>query len=304
MKKCLVLLSGGLDSLLAVKIMQEQGFDVLAMHCILPFSKRVVKNVEEFCKKNKVKLKVVDFSQGDLLKKYIQVMKKPCYGWGKGVNACIDCRLLVLNQGKKIAKEKGIDLIVSGEVLGERPMSQHKKAIDIVEKESGLKGKLLRPLSAKLLEETGVEKKGIVEREKLYSIQGRQRQKQIKLAEKFKINYPNPSGGCLMCEKDFINRFKHVFQRGLKDEEVKLIGIGRHFLINNKWVVLSRNEEESKIMGKTKKGFIYIPDFPAPTGICLDKPDKKTEEKIIELILAYSKFKSKKTRKDFEKYKL
>ena len=307
-KKAVVLLSGGLDSRLAVKIMQKQGFKVIALFFKLPFTGCCNEKCSfNFSQISGVELKTIDCTKGKLLQEYLRILKKPKYSRGTSMNPCIDCRIFMLKKAKEFADKQNIELIATGEVLGERPMSQNKKALEIVEDESGLKGRLLRPLSAKLLPKTNAEEKGIVDREKLYDISGRRRLKQIALARKFKISYPNPGGGCLLCEKAMKKRLEYALKRGMNDKEIKLLGLGRHFLINNSWVVIGRNKEENDIIekiGKDLKKQLIFPEKIGPTGIILDKADKKTKDKVKELIEAYSKGSSIQKRKKFQKYSL
>ena len=224
--KCVVMLSGGLDSRLAVKLMQEKGFDVIGIYFKFPFSKDYEEVLRRFAKEQKFELKVFDGCKGELLQEYLKVIKEPIHGRGSGINPCIDCRLFMLKRAKAFADKEGIDLVATGEVLGQRPMSQHKKALDIAAKDSELNERLIRPVM-----EAGA--------------RGRRREFQIKLANKFKIDYPNAGGGCMLCEKNLINRLKYLLKRGLNDKEINLLGIGRHFVIDEKWIVLGRDEKES-----------------------------------------------------------
>ncbi|GBE20192.1 thiamine biosynthesis protein ThiI [archaeon BMS3Abin17] len=305
-ERCLVMFSGGLDSRLALKIMQEQGFEVIALFFKLPFGTGCCNEgcSFNFSQMQGIKLNVFDCTKGKLLQKYLNVIKKAEHGRGAGINPCIDCRIFMFKKAKEFADKNNINLVVSGEVLGERPMSQMRKSMDKVEEKSGLKGRLLRPLSAKLLPETNAEKKGLVKREKFYDIHGRRRERQIALAKKFKITYPTPAGGCLLCEKELKNRLKTLLGRGLNEEEINLVGVGRHFLINKCWVILGRNEKESKIIESSKSGEVVIPDYIGPSAIILDKFEKNTRDKVNKLIEAYSKRGSLKDRKKFDKYKL
>jgi len=171
--KALVLLSGGLDSRLACRIMQEQLVkeNVEALLFLLPFGEGCCSDkhcVFNFCQKEGIKLKIIDCTKGQLLQEYLELIRSPRHGYGSGINPCIDCRIFMFNKARDIMEKEGFDVIVTGEVVGERPMSQRKKAMDIIENESGLKGKLLRPLSAKLLTETDIEKSKLVEREKFF----------------------------------------------------------------------------------------------------------------------------------------
>jgi tRNA-specific 2-thiouridylase len=304
MEKCIVMLSGGLDSRLAVKIMQEQGLEVIALYFNLPFgtgccSERCSFN---FSQMSGVKMKLFDCSKGELLQEYLEVIRKHSHGTGSGVNPCLDCRIFMFKKAKEYADKEGIKLVASGEVLGERPMSQHRKALDVVEEESGLKGRLLRPLSAKLLPETEAEKKGIVDRSKLYDIEGRRREKQIELAKKFNISFPHPAGGCLLCEKGLIKRMKFLLKRGLNEKEIKLVVFGRHFIIDDCWVILGKDRKENDFIESLDFGEIVKAedlDVIGPSALILDKCDK---DKVNKLIIAYSKGHSLEERKEFEEY--
>ena len=242
-----------------------------------------------------------------MFKEYKGVLKKGEHGRGAGVNPCRDCKIFMLKQAKKVAKDKGIDVIVSGEVLGGRPMSQMKSSMELIERKAGLVKKVLRPLSARLLPKTIWEEEGLVDRSKLYDIHGRRREKQIALAKKFKIKYPHPAGGCLLCEKFYKGRFNFIFDRGLDEKELPLVFIGRHFIIDKKWVVLGRNEKENKIIEAMKVGKVISSDdlgLISGSAIIVDNSSKKVEDKVKELITAYSKGKDIKERKAFEKYSL
>ncbi|MFH1327020.1 MAG: hypothetical protein ABIH59_02745 [archaeon] len=286
-KKCIVMFSGGLDSRLAIKIMQERGFEVLAVYFHLPFgegccSKRCSFN---FSQMQGIKLKIFDCTKGKLLKEYLKVIKKAKHGTGAGVNPCIDCRIFMFKKTKEFADQNKIKVVATGEVMGQRPMSQQKKQMEIIEKKSGLKEILVRPLIE-------------------FGIQGRRRTKQIELAKKFKINFPSPAGGCLLCEKELKKRFKFLLSRGVDEEEIKLVNIGRHFLINKSWIIIGRNESENKIIEKIKGKEMIFPDYLGPSAVIMDKFTIKTKNIVEDLIKAYSKNGSLKDRKEFGKYKL
>jgi len=291
-KKCIVLFSGGLDSRLAIKIMQEKGFDVLAVFFKLPFGCSCFSDVEKFLKQNKVKLKLFDCTKGKLLQEYLQVVKKAKHGTGAGVNPCIDCKIFMLKKSKEFADKEKISFIVTGEVVGQRPMSQQKRQMQVIEKEAGLKGRIIRPLID------------------FYNFQGRSRKPQMALAKKFKIKYPNPAGGCLLCEKALKNRLETLLNRGLSEDEISLVGIGRHFMFGKNWVVLGRDEKENKILESSKAGKVIEPDYPAPSVAIIPPPTpqpptpKTIINKVNKLIQAYSKKGSLKERGKFDKYKL
>jgi len=293
-KKCIVMFSGGLDSRLAIKIMQEKGFDVLGVFFKLPFLCSCEKEVKGFLRKEKLKLKIFDCTKGKLLQEYLKVIKKAKHGTGAGVNPCIDCRIFMLKEAKKFADKQKIKFIATGEVVGQRPMSQQKKQIKIIEKESGLEGRIIRPLID------------------FYNFQGRSRKPQMALAKKFKIKYPNPAGGCLLCEKALKNRLETLLKRGLNEDEISLVGIGRHFMFRNIWIVLGRDERENKIIEASKAGKVIEPDYPAPSAVVMGKattspttaPPKTIINKVNKLIQSYSKKGSLTERKKFDKWKL
>ncbi len=295
-EKCIVMFSGGLDSRLAIKIMQERKFEVLAVFFKLPFGTGCCNEgcSFNFSQMQGIKLKVFDCTKGKLLQEYLEVIKKAKHGRGAGVNPCIDCRIFMLKKVKKFADKEGIKFIVTGEVSGQRPMSQQKKQITIIEKEVGLQGRILRPLID------------------FYGFQGRSRKPQIALAKKFKIKYPSPAGGCLLCEKVLKKRLEALLKRGLSEEEINFVGIGRHFMFGKIWVVIGRDDKENKIIEASKAGKIIEPDYPAPSAVIMSKsttspttaPSKVIIKRVNELIQSYSKRGSLDERKKFDKWKL
>jgi len=238
----------------------------------------------------------------------MEVLKEGKNGRGAGVNPCRDCKIFMFERARKFADGKKIDLIVTGEVLGERPMSQMKRSMDLIEEQSELKGRLLRPLSAKLLPETNAEKEGLVDRSKLYDIHGRRREKQIALANKFKIKFPDPAGGCLLCERFLKKRFEFIFKRGISEKELPLTYVGRQFIINGSWIILGRDKKENDLIesvGNNEVGRLITSEdlkITGPSVVILD--GKVLDKKVHELIRAYSKEGSLELRKKFEKYKL
>jgi len=250
--KALALLSGGLDSTLAVKLILDQGIEVDALNFVTPFClcKKGGCGATEVAKKFRIPLKTVNAG-----KDYLKILRNPKYGYGRNMNPCIDCRIFMLKKAKKYAKETGASFIFTGEVLNERPMSQHWKALNIIEKEAGLEGKILRPLSAKLLPKTEAEKKNWVNREALLDISGRSRKRQIELAKKFAItDYPCPAGGCLLTYKEYANKLRDLFnhKKRVSLKDVQLLKVGRHFRFGRNKIIVSRNESENKILVNQK----------------------------------------------------
>lgn len=283
MTRALVMFSGGLDSILAAKLLDEIGIDVLGINFYSEFFGS--KNAEKSAKQ--IGLKLISIKLG---RKYIEMLKKPKFGYGSGINPCIDCKIFMLKEARKLMKKYKADFIATGEVLGERPMSQHQKALEIIEQESGLKGKLLRPLSAKLFPETKIEKKlGI--RGKMLDIQGRNRQKQIELARKYGLKeYPSPAGGCLLCEKEFSKKLRDLFVNS-QDIQIESLKFGRHFRLGKSKIIVGRNHEENqellRIAKKLKAKLYECKEVVGPTTIIIN-PDKKSEKIAEELTAFYS----------------
>jgi tRNA-specific 2-thiouridylase len=300
--KALALLSGGLDSTLAAKLILNQGIDVIAVNFVSPFC--LCKNGEseaaEAAKQLGVPLKVVNV--GD---EYLKMVRKPKHGYGRNMNPCIDCRIFIVKKAKKYAKEIGASFIFTGEVLDERPMSQHSGAMKIIEEESGLKGKILRPLSAKLLPETVIEKKGLVDREKLLDVRGRSRKPQIKLAEEFSIkDYPSPAGGCLLTCKEYASKLRDLFKHKKRCSmaDVSLLKVGRHFRFGENKIIVGRNEAENKILTAKKARNDYyfeVPDIGSPITILQGAKTKNAIRAAAALTAFYSDLKSDKVTVNF-----
>lgn len=247
--EALVLFSGGLDSILAVKILQEQGIKVTGLTFVSCFFDDTA--AQKAAKNLGLKLQVKDFSQ-----KHLALVKKPPHGYGKNMNPCIDCHALMLKEARQIMVKEKFNFVATGEVLGERPMSQNKQALKTVEKTAGLEGFLLRPLSAKLLEATQPEKADLVNREKLWAIKGRQRKEQLKLAKKYQLRqYPTPSGGCLLTDGSFSQRLRNLLTMcpRAKSEDVALLKVGRHFWQGKILFVVGRNHEENLALLRLNK---------------------------------------------------
>jgi len=287
--KALVLLSGGLDSILAVKLLLEQGIEVEAINFRT-----------NFCGPSKArpaaKMLDVPLREVDIRQDFLAVLKKPKYGYGAGLNPCIDCHALMLKKASEIMRAEGFDFVATGEVLGERPMSQHKRALKIVETEAGLEGYLLRPLSAKLLEPTVLEKDGWVDRKKLLDISGRSRKRQMELAARYHIkNYPTPAGGCALTEKGFGERLRELMKNkpDFDVNDIDLIKIGRHFFSGGAQIILGRNQEENEILESAvgeKDTLIKPQNFIGPAALLRGKKNGEAEiNKAKELIIKFSK---------------
>ncbi|MEI0485553.1 thiamine biosynthesis protein [Brachyspira intermedia] len=263
--KAILLLSGGLDSMLVGAILKRENIDVLALRFVTGLEYAVIKEeLLEIYSEDPAK-KAADFLNipirfVSLKDVYLDMFLNPKYGYGSAINPCLDCHILMLKTAKKIMEEEGYDFIATGEVKGQRPMSQKSQDLINAIKESGLEGRLLRPLSAKLLPITKAEEEGLINRENLYDIYGRSRNVQMKLAEEFKItDYPIPAGaGCAIVDKGYARRYNDLVYNNGKDilniELMQYLAIGRHIRMNkNVKLLLGRNEKENDALEKRKR---------------------------------------------------
>ena len=235
----------------------------------------------------------------DISKEQLEAVRQPSYGRGSAINPCIDCHLLMVKTAKSIMESEGFDFVATGEVLGERPMSQNSNSLKLIEEKSGLKGKLLRPLSAKLLAVTEAETQGLVDRSRLGEISGRGRQPQIELAKKFGITHiPQPGGGCILTDKDYGKKLARLFE--LKPDaagaDARLLRYGRVFFDNDILIVVARDENECKtIKSLAKKGdLLFSPgNFMGATVLVRDFKGNIAPEKLEaagrEYLLRFSK---------------
>ena len=273
-KKVIALLSGGLDSQLAVRMMQKQGFEVSAVAIKTPFcdfdcGRGCGFEIRERADDLGVNLKTVYL--GD---EYVEMLKHPKYGIGAGMNPCIDCRSMMFEAAKKHMKEIGAEFVISGEVLGQRPMSQHRKALGTIEKETNLEGEILRPLSARLLPPTNAEKSGLIRREDMGMIRGRSRRVQLQMAREFGIvDPPNAGGGCLLTDPAFGKRAKDLFRHTETPSinDIDLLKVGRHFrLERGAKLVVGRNRDENNIICALALGgdiLLEVADYVGPVSL-------------------------------------
>jgi tRNA-specific 2-thiouridylase len=260
--KALCVFSGGLDSLLASELIRGQGIDVLALFFETPFfSSEKARNSAEAIN---LPIKVVDMTD-----RHLRMLRDPKHGFGGHMNPCIDCHALMIRIAGEMLEEEGARFVITGEVVGQRPMSQNTKALSMVACESGLRGLLLRPLSAKRLPQTIPEEKGWVDREKLMGFSGRSRKPQMALAERFDIKaYPSPGGGCLLTDEVFSRRLKDLLsvRPNFELREIELLKVGRHFRIGpNTKLVVGRNKVENQtIQGLWKEDDLLLTTVTAP----------------------------------------
>ena len=264
-KRCVALYSGGLDSLLAVLIMKNLGFEVFPVFVKTPFYKKYISKLQAQLKKYDLNLIVVDDFDG-----YISMLLNPKYGYGKHFNPCIDCKIFFLKKAKAVAKNIDASFFVTGDVVGQRPMSQRSYSIlRSIEKNAGVEDTVLRPLSAACLPETKMEKAGLIKREQLYCIKGRLRKPQFELAKQFSLeDFETPAGGCLLTDLHYSKKLKDLKESGEIDKlNIQLLEYGRHFRINGSKFVISRNENETKTMKELFGDLPHITSSKGPAGI-------------------------------------
>jgi tRNA-uridine 2-sulfurtransferase len=248
------LFSGGLDSILATRVVMEQGIEVLAVRFVTPFfGDQILRDPQRYRREVRDKYGI-DVMVVDISDHYLQMLKRPAHGFGRYFNPCIDCKIFMLKRARAMLGHLGAAFLISGEVLGQRPMSQRRDTLNIIERDSGSRTILLRPLSARLLAETEAERQGLVDRERLLDFSGRGRSRQIALAGQFGItDFPAPAGGCILADPILSKRIARVYSGGfvvtqdsLSVTDIRLMLVGRQFLLpGGSWLVLGRDEKES-----------------------------------------------------------
>ena len=289
-RKCVALLSGGLDSTLAANLMLEQGIAVDGLYLALSWGCCDKEKAQASARQLGVPLMVL--SVGDA---YLDVIRKPKYGYGSGMNPCVDCRIYMFRLAKRYMEEIGAGFVITGEVLGQRPMSQMRRPLDLIEHESGLEGLLLRPLSAQLLEPTLPELLGVVDRERLLRIAGRTRQEQMALARERRITeYSTPAGGCLLTDPNFARKTRDLFAHEERPttKDMELLTLGRHFRVGPRAkVILGRNELENLMLeGHAQPGYTCVrPKFAGPAAMIVGEDAPEARQAAVRLVRHYTK---------------
>lgn len=288
--KGISLFSGGLDSQLAVCVLREAGAEMEAVTFETPFFP--ADEARRYAALINVPLTVVDFTADE-----IALVKAPPHGFGGAMNPCIDCHATMIKRAGEIMLERGFDFVSTGEVVNQRPMSQNRQAISTVEKSSGLVGRLLRPLSALLLEPTIPEQEGLVDRSRLYGISGRQRQTQMDLAARFGItSYPSPAGGCKLTEKGFSRKLKDLLDHeGLDDRRlVEMLSRARRFrLADGTSVILGRDVADNRFLegvARPEETLVAPVSVPGPTALLPAVKSPADLTAALSLVAAYSRF--------------
>lgn len=288
--KALGLCSGGLDSILAGKLLEKQGIDVTWITFETPFFS-AAKAIKAS------KMYGIPLIKKDITDIYLKMLKNPPCGYGKNMNPCRDCHSLMFQMAGEVMKKEGYDFLFSGEVAGQRPLSQTKNALRYVEKNSGFDGHILRPLSAKNLPETLMELNGMVNRSQLLNISGRSRTPQVKLAKQYGVtDYPSPAGGCLLTDKNFSNRLRDLFdhQENFTTNDLHLLKFGRHIRLNEKTkIIVGRTKQDNsnilKFFNKNDYFMLDAKGIGSPTVIVPTDADKDSIETAAAICINYTK---------------
>jgi tRNA U34 2-thiouridine synthase MnmA/TrmU len=288
--RALGLCSGGLDSILSALILKRQGVDVVWVSFETPFFSSA--NAGKAAKNTGIPLIIKNITE-----EYLKMLQNPPCGYGKYMNPCMDCHALMFRLAGDLMPENNMNFLFSGEVLGQRPMSQNKQSLRYVEKQSGFDGYILRPLSAKRLPETIPEKTGLVDRNRLLGISGRSRKPQIQLAKEFGVDdYPSPAGGCLLTDKGFAARLKDLFdhKRNCTENDCQLLKFGRHLRLDSKTkIIVGRTQKDNESIKK-----YYLPEadtlikmktIPGPMVLIPDGGSKEMRILSASVCAGYSK---------------
>jgi len=291
--KAIALFSGGLDSTLAIKLVIDQGIEVIAYNISTGFgaTKDRREHMQSMCQQVGAELKIIDI-QNEFLQ---DVLFSPKHGYGKHFNPCIDCHGKMFAVAKRLMQEEGASFLISGEVLGQRPMSQNSDALKMVLNDANVDGLLLRPLSAKCLEPTIAEIEGWVDREKLEGISGRNRERQLELAKEYKLSdYESPGGGCLLTDENFARKMRDFIEHDTFEvKDIPVVKYGRQLrLPDGAKLVIGRNKEDNEHIQEIENDkFIHIKTdgIPGPHSLISKNASEADRDLAAKLILTYCK---------------
>ena len=277
--KALSLFSGGLDSILATRVVMALGVEVIAVKFVSPFFHYdILADVDGYVASVREKYGIEVLVE-DVSRPYLEMLRDPKYGFGKNFNPCIDCKIFMVSRAREMLAEQGASFLISGEVLGQRPMSQRRDTLNVISRDSDSRALLLRPLSAKLLTPTLAEEKGWVDREKLLNFSGRGRSRQIELAKEFGItDFPAPAGGCILADPILSRRIRNFYDdtfvvksADMTVTDILLLLVGRQFLLpGGGWLILGRDEKDNvKLAGLAEEGdaLLTMEERPGPIAL-------------------------------------
>ncbi len=279
MTRALALFSGGLDSILAARLIAAQGIEVLAVKFVTPFfGYEILADIDGYVRETRekygIEMVVEDISDG-----YLELLRDPRHGFGRHFNPCVDCKIFMLKRAREMMDELGASFLVTGEVLGQRPMSQRLDTLHVISRDSGNRSLLLRPLSARLLPETAPELQGLVDRTRLLDFSGRGRSRQIALAREFGIHdFPSPAGGCILADPILSRRIKRLYadefvlsSKDITVTDIRLLLVGRQFILpGGGWLILGRVEEENdRLLGLAGEddAVLQMEERPGPAAL-------------------------------------
>ena len=299
-RKAVILFSGGLDSILAARSLMDQGVDLYAVHFDYPFmNKDIALDSPDGGHRSRALLAAdrlgIPIRTIHLGEEYLDIIRRPLHGRGKGMNPCIDCRILSLRAARVVMEEIGASFLVTGEVVGQRPMSQREDAIRVIDRYSGCAGIVLRPLSAKILSPTVPELEGWVDREKLFAIYGRSRREQMRLAEEWGIGeYPGSGGGCLLTDRTFSIKVRDLVENdpGFGMLDVRLLMFGRHFRVGPVKAVVAKSAEENRRLEAFCRGKVpvYVSEsHPGPSVAIIGGGPAERMDALSRILTRYSK---------------
>ena len=292
MAKALALYSGGLDSLLSIMTILRLGIDVKVIRFITPFNTKLRNSASAATKKTDPVFTINDYP---ISEKFLEILKNPKYGFGKNMNPCVDCKILMLKEAKKIMLEEGYDFIITGEVLWQRPMSQRRDILSVIDREASVIGHVVRPLSARLLNPSYAEQTGIVNRDMLFGFSGRTRKPQMKLAQEMGItDYSQPASGCLLTDPLYSARLKDLMKHSpaplMKD--INLLQLGRHFRISSDTkVIVGRDRIDNELIRSIADQddyLLWVENFGSALTIIRGDSSDKVIETAASLCARYS----------------
>jgi tRNA U34 2-thiouridine synthase MnmA/TrmU len=294
-KKAISLISGGLDSALATRLILDQKVEVVGLNFTSPFSSKRERSegLQAIRTARELGIRLILKEKGP---EYIDVITNPKHGYGKNMNPCIDCRIFMLRKTKEIMDKEDASFVITGEVLGQRPMSQRRPTIELIEKESGLESLILRPLSAKHFAPSRPEVEGVIERELLLDLAGRGRTAQFNLVEKYHLTaFGDPGGGCLLTDAMYSKRLRDLLARDKSFTmlDIELLNTGRHFRVGpDTKLILGRNRGENERLHSLwalPYILVYPIGFPGPLGIIKGELEKEVIALVANIISHYGK---------------